>query len=67
MPEMTGREVAEAVKAAAPSLPVVLLTGWGDQVAETESALPVDRILGKPIRLNDLLAVIAELTGPTGA
>jgi signal transduction histidine kinase/CheY-like chemotaxis protein len=67
MPEMTGREVAEAVKAATPSLPVVLLTGWGDQATEAESALHVDRILGKPVRLNDLLAVIAELTGPAGA
>jgi PAS domain S-box-containing protein len=63
MPEMAGWEVARELKARSPALPVVLLTGWGDQ-AGAESILPgtVDRILGKPVRLDDLLRVIAELT-----
>jgi len=65
MPEMTGWEVARAVKAEAPALPVLLLTGWGDQAAvEAEGEACVDRVLGKPVRLEDLLAAIAELTGP---
>lgn len=64
MPGMTGWELAQALKARAPSLPVVLLTGWGDQAAaQADKQGLVDRILGKPARLQELLAAIAELTG----
>jgi CheY-like chemotaxis protein len=65
MPEMVGWEVARRVKARWPDLPVVLLTGWGEQVAGgagAEGGTVVDRVVGKPIRLDELLAVIAELT-----
>jgi len=63
MPEMTGWEVARQVKAAFPRLPVLLLTGWGEQLGDP-SATPgeVDRILTKPARLDELQAAIAELT-----
>jgi CheY-like chemotaxis protein len=63
MPEMNGRELARAVKSANPRLPVVLLTGWQEATPgpETQSD-PVDRILGKPVRLDALRRVIAELT-----
>jgi signal transduction histidine kinase/CheY-like chemotaxis protein len=63
MPELTGWDVARAVKARTPRLPVILLTGWGDQaVAEAgvEQRL-VDRIVGKPCRLEDLLRAIKEV------
>jgi two-component system response regulator HydG len=63
MPEMSGVEVARRVKVAYPRLPVILLTGWGDTTtlpkADRQS---VDRVLGKPVRLADLLRVVAELT-----
>jgi CheY-like chemotaxis protein len=63
MPEVTGWDVAAAIRAAAPRVPVVLLTGWGEHgAAETPRPGLVDRVLGKPVRLEDLLAVIAELT-----
>ena len=65
MPEMTGWDVARAIKATTPTTPVILLTGWGDQlVGETGGREVVDRVLGKPVRLKDLLTAIAELTGP---
>jgi CheY-like chemotaxis protein len=65
MPEMTGWDVARAIKATTPATPVILLTGWGDQlVGEAGGREAVDRVLGKPVRLKDLLAAIAELTGP---
>jgi len=63
MPDVTGWEVARLVKAHSPHLPVVLLTGWGEQpgvVAEHQGV--VDRVLGKPCRLEELLAVIDDLT-----
>jgi FixJ family two-component response regulator len=64
MPGMNGWELAHALKAQTPSIPVILLTGWGEYPAGEESDRSlVDRILGKPARLQDLLVAIAELTG----
>ena len=64
MPEMSGWEVARAVKATEPNLPVILLTGWGEhEASQRDHPGVVDRILGKPVRLNDLLTAICELTG----
>ncbi len=65
MPDMTGWDVARAVKARSPSVPVVLLTGWGECQSSLGYATGVvDRILGKPVSLKELLQVIADLTGP---
>jgi signal transduction histidine kinase/ActR/RegA family two-component response regulator len=62
MPEMTGTEVAAAVKARHPHMPVVLLTGWGEHGAGAPTACNgIDRLLGKPVRLSDLLAAVADL------
>jgi len=64
MPQVTGWEVARAAKARRPDLPVILLTGWGDQ-AETEASedAGVDRVLTKPVPRSTVLAAIAELAG----
>ena len=58
-----GRQVAAAIKAAAPTTPVILLTGWGQRL-EAEGDFPpyVDRVLSKPPKLRELRAVLAELT-----
>ena len=65
MPDVTGWDVARAAKARHPDLPIVLLTGWGDQVgAEAPADVLVDRVLTKPVPRHTVLAVIAELTGP---
>ena len=62
MPYMDGRKVAAAVKAAQPQTPVLLLTGWGQQMhAQDERPEHVDRILSKPPRLNELRQALAEL------
>jgi signal transduction histidine kinase/ActR/RegA family two-component response regulator len=66
MPEVTGWDVARAVRSQQPSLPIILLTGWGDQpiveAGESGSSKLVDRVLGKPFRLEELLSAIANLT-----
>jgi CheY-like chemotaxis protein len=65
MPDVTGWDVARAAKARRPGLPVVLLTGWGDQVGmEAPPGVRVDRVLTKPVPRSTVLAVIAELAGP---
>ncbi len=64
MPDMNGIEVARAVKTQAPHLPVLLLTGWGDQGApEVIRTGLVNRVLGKPFRLQEVLDTIAEHCG----
>ena len=64
MPEVSGWDVARAAKARNPALPVVLLTGWGDQAtAQAGERGLVDRVLAKPFRLDALLQVIGEVTG----
>jgi signal transduction histidine kinase/CheY-like chemotaxis protein len=67
MPYIDGRRVAAAVKGASPSTPVILLTGWGQQlIAENEVPLHVDRVLNKPPRLRELRVALAELNGMAG-
>jgi hypothetical protein len=41
----------------------VLLTGWGDQpgLEESRDRRLVDRVLAKPVRLEDLQTLIADL------
>jgi CheY-like chemotaxis protein len=65
MPEMTGWELARRVKAAHRRLPVILLTGWGHQVTGAGAGREwVDRVLAKPVRLEELQEAIAGLTSP---
>ena len=68
MPEMTGWDVARIVRARKPGLPVILLTGWGEHLPDGEAGEGlVDRILGKPVRLAELLEAIRVITArPNG-
>jgi GAF domain-containing protein/CheY-like chemotaxis protein/anti-sigma regulatory factor (Ser/Thr protein kinase) len=60
MPGMSGWQVAQAVKALRPEVPVVLVTGWGVELpAEQLRANGVDHVMTKPFRLDDVLAVVA--------
>jgi DNA-binding response OmpR family regulator len=63
MPYVDGRQVAAAVRSAAPHTPIILLTGWGQQMGPENEVPQVSRVLGKPPRLRELRAALAELTG----
>lgn len=64
MPGLSGWEVARAVKAKNPQLPVVLVTGWANTIAmEHEGRAFVDAILQKPCRFQEIQEVIGRLTG----
>jgi signal transduction histidine kinase/ActR/RegA family two-component response regulator len=67
MPEMSGWELARAIKSIEPQTPVVLLTGWGTarQDAEADGA-EVDMVLSKPVRLEKLSSIVAEALGSRG-
>ena len=64
MPEVTGWEVARLVKAERAQVPVILLTGWGDQVPQELTAGLVDRVLAKPCRIQEIQAVLRDLVHP---
>ncbi len=67
MPYVDGRQVAAAVRAVAPHTPIILLTGWGQQMGAEHDVPQVSRVLGKPPRLRELRAALAELTGQSTA
>ena len=62
MPGMTGWDVARAVKAADRALPVVLLTGWGNEPqGRPEDRAMADFVVAKPVTQEDLRAALAQV------
>lgn len=60
MPDVTGREVAKAVKKEKPGTPVLLITGWGVQL-ELDEMPEIDGLIAKPFGRQVLSDKIAEL------
>ncbi|MDI6826913.1 MAG: response regulator, partial [Armatimonadota bacterium] len=61
MPTMSGWQVAREIKNIEPTTPVVLLTGWGTSVHQSElENSDVDLVLSKPIKFEDLSSIVAE-------
>jgi PAS domain S-box-containing protein len=62
MPGIGGWEVAAAVKRKYPTLPVVLVTGWGDQLDPVKlEQVAVQHTLSKPFNITDLVNVAVTL------
>ena len=60
MPGVNGWQVARAVKDQAPSVPVLLVTGWAVELSPDElRGKGVDAVLSKPVKLEDILAAVA--------
>ena len=64
MPYVDGRQVVDSVRATEPRTPIILLTGWGQRLADNEQPPRADRLLSKPPRLRELRAALSELTAP---
>ena len=61
MPEMSGWEVATAVKVRTPSCPVILVTGWGESLRSEELlGTGVDLVLNKPYTLVTLQQILVQ-------
>jgi signal transduction histidine kinase/ActR/RegA family two-component response regulator len=68
LPDMSGREVARAVAERTPGTPVVLLTGWGDQLNADGEAVPgVARILAKPVTIQKLAETLKAVSSRPAA
>jgi CheY-like chemotaxis protein len=62
MPGMTGWQVARAVKDRAPEVPVVMMSGFGVEVApEDLHRHGVDLVLPKPLQIQDVLHALVSL------
>jgi PAS domain S-box-containing protein len=59
MPDVDGRKVAAGVKRMSSETPVILLTGWGQQLIADEIPPYVDRVLCKPPRAFDIREALA--------
>jgi CheY-like chemotaxis protein len=61
MPDMSGDQVAAAMKSANPSVPIIILTGFGSMMeAAAEKPTGVDFVVGKPVTINALRAAISK-------
>ena len=63
MPAMKGDELALAIKARDPQLPVVMITAYAEMLQASGSPLPgVDFIISKPFLLENLREAISRVT-----
>ncbi|MCC6177770.1 MAG: response regulator [Chloroflexi bacterium] len=60
MPDLTGLDVAAAVRTQSPSTPVILVTGWAHHLAADEPPAGVVAVVAKPYRLATVLAAVGE-------
>ena len=61
MSGQTGWQVASSVKLSNPEVPVIMLTGYGDQIDPKEArARGVNFLLSKPFALEDISTVVAQ-------
>lgn len=63
MPHLDGRQLAQVLKAESPSVPIIMMTGWGTLMKNQED-LPthVDGMLNKPPKITDLLDALRRVT-----
>ena len=67
MPGMTGWQVARAVKARAPEVHIVLMSGFGVEVAPEElGAHGVDLVLAKPLQIRDVMTAVSAILRARG-
>ena len=62
MPELTGRALAEAVRAIRPDIPIILCTGYSHVIhAAQAEALGIDAFLMKPVDIDALAETIERV------
>lgn len=66
MPGMNGWELCRRIKEDKPSVPVVLVTGWGDRIeADKAKSHGVDLLVAKPFRVARVLREIDAVLNPS--
>ncbi len=60
MPGLSGWEVAKALRAAQPQVPIAMVTGWGDQIDFGEARTRgIDYLMAKPFNIDDMTRLVA--------
>jgi len=68
MPRMSGEKLAEIAKRIAPEIKIIMITGHDiEAVRKAATAAGVDRILQKPVLIEDLETAIQEVLAPATA
>ncbi len=65
MPELTGTALARELWKNGIVIPVILCTGYSDEIIEASNEGGISRIIGKPYEPNELLGAIEELVRAT--
>jgi YesN/AraC family two-component response regulator len=61
MPEMTGEQLASAIKNISPQTPMILLTGFGESRNGNGHHPAIDHVLSKPVSSIDLRQATVRL------
>ena len=68
MPQMDGHQLARLIKAEFPSIPIIMMTGWGAMMKEDGEAAPaVDALVEKPPQMEELNNLLLRLTASNQA
>jgi CheY-like chemotaxis protein len=60
MPGVNGLELAQQIRAVAPTMRIVLFTGWSLQLnSEQLNQCGIERVISKPVKLKELLSALA--------
>jgi len=61
MPRLRGNELALIIKRQLPSQPILMMTAYAERLGDCDN--PVDAVLAKPFRIQDLRNAMAKLLG----
>jgi signal transduction histidine kinase/CheY-like chemotaxis protein len=63
MPHLDGRQLAQILKRESPRTPIIMMTGWGSLIkGEQDLRAPVDALLNKPPRIEEIQQALRRLT-----
>jgi len=66
MPDLAGTELAREILEIAPTIPVVLMSGYGGtQLIQRATAIGINEVLRKPLQLRDIAESLARVLGVT--
>lgn len=67
MAELTGLELSQKVKSLKPGIPIILITGYSDQVSKDAAfEAGIDKYCMKPISMRDLSMIVGKYLGSGG-
>jgi DNA-binding response OmpR family regulator len=61
MPDISGVGVISIIKKKYPGVPVIAITGWGEQPGALATEADADLVLDKPFELSDIDKAVTEL------